>query len=58
MAKITATSKIFSEDPMFLEQVGERILNEFAPNCRISRVMPTDRGDYHILLTVYQEAQR
>lgn len=56
--RTATTGKLFSPDPLALQDVADRILNEFAPNCRISQVKPADRGDYHIMITIYEEAQR
>ena len=53
MAKY-ASGKFFHPNPQILQRIGDRILNEFAPDCRVSKPLPSTRGDYHILVTIYK----
>ena len=52
------TGKLYCPDAQVLQDVADRIINEFSPDCRVSQVKPADRGDYHIMITIYREAQR
>ena len=52
------TGKLYCPDAQALQNIADRILNEFAPDCRISPVQAADRGDYLILITIYKEGNR
>ena len=58
MGKTPITGKLYCSDAQVLQELAEILLNEFNPDCRVSHVKASDRGDYHILLTIYREAQR
>ena len=57
MTKTVARGKIFSKDIQLLQLIGDAIQNEFSGNSSVSRPLPADRDDYHIMVTIYREAR-
>ena len=46
--------KFYGPNPQALQDVADRIQNEFMSNCVVSRTLPSTKGDYHILVTIYE----
>ncbi|HUW44800.1 MAG TPA: hypothetical protein VMW50_03300 [Dehalococcoidia bacterium] len=49
--------KFYGDDPQTLQIIGDRIRNEFAPGCSVSTPLPTEKGDYHILVSIFTTTQ-
>ena len=49
--------KFYGDDPQALQRIGDRIRNEFAPNCSVSTPLPAKQGDYHILVSIFTKTQ-
>ncbi len=43
MTRTTIRGKLFSSDPQMLQNFSDRIQNEIAPDCSVSRPLPTDK---------------
>jgi len=49
--------KFYGDDPQTLQMIGDRIRNEFAPDCSVSTPLLAERGDYHILVSIFTKTQ-
>lgn len=49
--------KFYGDDPQILQMIGDRIRNEFAPDCSVSTPLPAAKGDYHILVSIFTKTQ-
>ena len=53
MAKKVIRGKVFSGDPQLLQDFADRLREVYGKGCAVSRPLPTSKGDYHLLVTIY-----
>lgn len=56
--KQVARGKFYGDNRAQLQRVADRLLNEFAPRCSVSEILPSKEGDFHIFVTIFEEAGR